>query len=269
MILELFRFFKVYHHIAAQTGKMADSYDAEKRLEEALQPNHVDSWQNQWNTPGDFSRHLYFGITTWRACTSHPMQRCKQHRKTYFCCKCQQKPRQQCIPLHSFRSGSHWVLITIELTDHPVILYCDSNWWKLGYPPDLLLVLSEYTQHFGLPHLCEIFLSLMHMPTPTSYNHICTARCRNYPIQTCSNVCGLVMVVGSVIAALEQRLFTLLTGPPSGLTMYLHEPTRYERYLWSVDFNCPDINWDNNTSVPPLMTMKFNKLSSILLPLTF
>ena len=26
-----------------------------------------------------------------------------------------------------FRSGSHWVLITIELTDHPVILYCDSR----------------------------------------------------------------------------------------------------------------------------------------------
>lgn len=26
-----------------------------------------------------------------------------------------------------FRSGSHWVLITVELSDHPAILYCDSN----------------------------------------------------------------------------------------------------------------------------------------------
>ena len=111
------------------------------------------------------------------------------------------------------KSGSHWVLITIDLTDHPVINYCDGNGWHS--PPDLLLVLVAYTKHFGLLHLHNTTLRLMHQPTLLGYNHFCMAECKNYPLQSCGNVCGLVAVIGAAIAALDTHLFSLLTGPAS------------------------------------------------------
>ena len=127
------------------------------------------------------------------------------------------------------KSGSHWVLITIDLTDHPVINYCDSNGWHS--PLDLLPVLAAYTQHFELLHLHNATLRLMHQPTPLGYNNFCMAECKNYPLQSCSNVCGLEAVIGAAIATLDTRLFSLLTGSRSGIRLYLHDPKRYERYM--------------------------------------
>lgn len=53
-------------------------------------------------------------------------------------------------------------------------------------------------------------------------------------MQTCSNVCGVVALICAVVAALDSSLFATITGSRFGLHVYLHDPTKYERYLRRV-----------------------------------
>ena len=103
--------------------------------------------------------------------------------------------------------GSHWVLVTVELTDRPRVLYCDSMAWDV--PPNLLDELSRYTAHFGLPRLSEADtdIQVMHTPTELGHNHTCSGHCKNYPLQACSNICGIVATICGVIAAMDPALF--------------------------------------------------------------
>ena len=122
-------------------------------------------------------------------------------------------------------SGRHWVLVSLDLSSNPTVLYCDSLGWNS--PTNLLESLSTFTAVFGIVKLERLFK--MHVPTATGHGHHCTADCKNYPLQTCSNVCGVVAVVCAVLFALDKPLFNLLCGP-----LFLHKPTLYERYLRRV-----------------------------------
>ncbi|KAK3792526.1 hypothetical protein RRG08_062790 [Elysia crispata] len=128
------------------------------------------------------------------------------------------------------KSGSHWVLVSLDLSCNPTVLYCDSLGWKS--PTYLLEYLSQFTSVFGITKLER--LVMMHIPSGSGCIHQCTSRCHNYPLQSCSNVCGLVAVVCAVISTLDRQLFNILCGPNSCLKLFLHGPTGYERYIRRV-----------------------------------
>ena len=114
-----------------------------------------------------------------------------------------------------FQGGSHWVMATVDLAG-PVVLYCDSNAW--GCPPDLLPVLSGFTSLFGVPALPPDSLQLAHAPTPAGFHHRCTAYCIHYPIQSCSDICGILCIVMMVIVATDTDFFPRSSSPERGCT---------------------------------------------------
>ncbi|RUS71394.1 hypothetical protein EGW08_020849 [Elysia chlorotica] len=74
-----------------------------------------------------------------------------------------------------------------------------------------------------LPKIC-----VMHPPSASRLPHVCSGQCKNYPEQTCGNVCGIVTVVGAVIAACDDDLYEYITGP---MSYFFLQPTKYELYL--------------------------------------
>ena len=129
------------------------------------------------------------------------------------------------------KSGNHWVLVSVDVSSSPFyVLYCDSLGWEC--PQNLLNYLTDFLQASGF-FLNPIVLNVMHKPTPVGHPQ-CTAECRNYPLQKCSNVCGLVALMSTVISTLDPKLFKVLTGPCSGSKLFLHEPTKFEKYLRRV-----------------------------------
>lgn len=128
------------------------------------------------------------------------------------------------------RSGNHWVLVSVDISssNSPSVLYCDSLGWDC--PPNLNF-LTNFVHMCGINKLEH--LVFMHKHT-TSGQSQCTSDCMNYPLQTCSNVCGLVAVICTVISALDGELFKKLTGPCSDYKLFLHEPTKYEKYMRRV-----------------------------------
>lgn len=114
----------------------------------------------------------------------------------------------------SQRWGYHWVLIIVELTNRPTILYCDSLTWRS--PNDLLSVISLYTAPFSLLSLDECNLCILHDPLSID-RHFCNVKCRSNPLQTCSNVCGVVALICAVVDALDSSLYAIITGSRCGL----------------------------------------------------
>ena len=100
------------------------------------------------------------------------------------------------------RPGCHWVLVSSDLSSNPTVLYCDSLGWNS--PTNLLESLSTLTAVLGIVK--------MHVPTTTGHGHHHAADCKNYPLQTCSNMCGVVAVVfiSNFIGKVSQESFNLL-----------------------------------------------------------
>ena len=85
-------------------------------------------------------------------------------------------------------SGNHWVLVIVEMRPFKRIVYCDTLAWD---PPwNIVDVVNNFTSH--IPRVGSYddgHLSLAHSPLATSrLGHLCDWRCRNYPLQTCSDI---------------------------------------------------------------------------------
>jgi len=64
---------------------------------------------------------------------------------------------------------------------------------------------------------------------------LCKERCSNYPLQSCSNVCGVVAVVMSALFSLSPELFQHLTKQNTLIPFnFLQQPTKYNKYLRRV-----------------------------------
>ena len=132
------------------------------------------------------------------------------------------------------QSGCHWSLVTLEFhnKEHPSLLFCDTLGWDC--PSDLINRVIPFLSFFGCVPFQDVLMSIAHIPTPGP-KHICSLLCLHYPIQTCSNVCGVISVICAVISVYDEHLFAEMTGPNpcSGAQSmsYLHDPSRYERYL--------------------------------------
>ena len=130
--------------------------------------------------------------------------------------------------------GNHWVLIVVELRPYKHIFYCDTLAWQS--PPDLLKMVNEFVAH--IPQVGKYHphhLTLAHPPETSTWKmHYCDGRCLNYPIQTCTSVCGVIAVVIAAVAALEPDFFRVFTSAWVKTKIYLHKPTEYAHYLRRV-----------------------------------
>ena len=65
----------------------------------------------------------------------------------------------------------------------------------------------------------------------SQYSHMCDWRCRNYPLQTCSDVCGVIVLIIAALAALDRPLFQFLIGPSEKSQVYLQRPSQHAYFL--------------------------------------
>ncbi|KAL8601356.1 hypothetical protein ACOMHN_054649 [Nucella lapillus] len=132
------------------------------------------------------------------------------------------------------KPDAHWVLVCVDLTNRPTVLYCDSL--GLCAPSNLLETLTPFTGEFGIHRLHNAQVAYMHTPTKSrSLLHQCSSSCRNFPQQGSVTVSGVVGVVCAAVAALDPSLFGQLTGPRCDqVSLFLKDPARYQAYLRRV-----------------------------------
>ena len=110
-----------------------------------------------------------------------------------------------------------------------VLTYCDTLGWP--QPSKFLPIVVRYTSCLGLTDERQISLRLAHKPNHEQ--HVCVDSCTNYPLQTCSDVCGIITMVCIAIATLDKNLFELLLKSQQA-HVYLTDPTLYSTYLRHV-----------------------------------
>ena len=114
------------------------------------------------------------------------------------------------------------------------IIICDTLAWD---PPSILVdVVNNFTSHMPrVEDFTESHLSIAHSPLATSpKGHQCDWRCRNYLLQTCSDICGVIVLINAALAALNKPFFQYLIGPYKKKRIFLQSPTVHSRYLRRV-----------------------------------
>ena len=144
--------------------------------------------------------------------------------------------------------GSHYSLAVIEI-ENAKCYYCDSSGWDCysTFQDDVHTSLGQIRNLLGLPEFDEIILYKVHNPQTTpdepTRKHTCVKSgnlsgyipCATfYPFQTCSTVCGVVVVICAAIAAFDfpsfASLVTAENDQPSRLS-YLRDPTKNSDFL--------------------------------------
>ena len=114
------------------------------------------------------------------------------------------------------------------------IIICDTLAWD---PPSILVdVVNNFTSHMPrVEDFTESHLSIAHSPLATSpKGHQCDWRCRNYSLQTCSDICGVIVLINAALAPLNKPFFQYLIGPYKKKRIFLQSPTEHSRYLRRV-----------------------------------
>ena len=101
--------------------------------------------------------------------------------------------------------GCHWTLLFVDLTKYKW-LYCDNSCWPM--PTNLKALVNPF-----VTAIYQVLSHYKHTKTPsaidlahvvgTEAGHICGNECfKNIPTQTCSNVCGVaVIIIGGIASA--------------------------------------------------------------------
>ena len=92
-------------------------------------------------------------------------------------------------------------LVIVELRPYKRIMYCDTL--AFDPPSSLVDVVNKYTSHIPrIRDFTESHLSVAHSPLATSgRGHLCDRRCRNYPLQTYSDICGVIVLISATLAS--------------------------------------------------------------------
>ena len=151
--------------------------------------------------------------------------------------------------------GDHWVLVDVELRPFMKIIYCDTLAWQP--PPDIIDVVNDFVRYIPQVGMYKkSHLVLAHSPGATNWQgHECDWRCRNYSLQSCSDICGVITLVNAAVVTLYTPLFQWLTGPLIRESIFLQRPTQYWLYLrrvlmsWfaedriEIDYVLPPVDW--------------------------
>uniref|UniRef100_A0A2C9LSL0 SWIM-type domain-containing protein n=1 Tax=Biomphalaria glabrata TaxID=6526 RepID=A0A2C9LSL0_BIOGL len=126
--------------------------------------------------------------------------------------------------------GDHWSMAVVEISTG-LLSYCDTLGWQ--QPEMLFSCIINYTQFFGLAQTSQLKLRMAH--EPNTEQHECTPVCTNYPLQTCSDVCGVIAMICIAVAVLDKDLFELMMKPINkNFNLYLTDPTEFSTYLRHV-----------------------------------
>ena len=113
-------------------------------------------------------------------------------------------------------------------------LYCVVTVWDRTVRQIFVSLYRHLLQYLALSSCSG--LSICMYPLLQVMVTIALQICKNYPWQTCSNVCGVVALVCAVLFALDKSLFKFFLCGPKYIPLFLHNPTLYERYLRRVTF---------------------------------
>ena len=127
-------------------------------------------------------------------------------------------------------AGCHWTLAVYHMNAN-TIFYADSLGWE--FPENLHHQISSYVSL--IYQLNDPLVQLLHDPNlkDGNGNHVCIdMKCKNYPLQKCFNVCGVITIMMTAITCLSPEIYT------TTLTMqeinYLQNPTKYNKFLRQV-----------------------------------
>lgn len=105
-------------------------------------------------------------------------------------------------------SVNHWAIVIVELRPCKRIIYWDTLAWN---PPSILEdVFNNFTSHMPrVKDFIESHLTVAHTPLATSpKGHQCDWRCTNYSLQTCSGICGFIVLINAALAVLNKLFFS-------------------------------------------------------------
>ena len=136
------------------------------------------------------------------------------------------------------QQGNHFTLCHIDSSQNTVI-YCDSLGWRP--PRDLVAHIQRVYQVVFKQEMGDCTISCCHDYNLMRGSHFCNkSKCSTfYPLQTCGNICGVVVIIGAVVAALARPFFDHLTTIHDSSKqhvpfLYLQKPTQCARYLRRV-----------------------------------
>ena len=135
--------------------------------------------------------------------------------------------------------GCHWTLCHVDIMKKKIV-YGDSLAWP--FPSGFLCRVDKYLKAVCKDDdISNYSVVMLHDPQnqcPMSGMHRCGDTCANfYPLQTCSNICGIVVMVIGAIACYNFDFFQHLstTHTCSNATnfppIFLQTPTRFGKYL--------------------------------------
>ena len=151
--------------------------------------------------------------------------------KIYISSSCRQRGKNT-VTSKSSLVGNHFVFAVYKPQQNRV-LYVDTLGWPIA--DDFKLDICQFAHGLGLPQ--PEFVSV-HSPHSYSFQiHKCNKNCAKwYPLQSCSSVCGVAVIIGVSIAVLNPSLFAKMVSTVPGdmnelPVGYLHEISHYSHYL--------------------------------------
>ena len=149
------------------------------------------------------------------------------------------------------RSGCHWTMCHVD-REKKKIVYGDSLAWSV--PVDLLPRLEQFIEHIYGECLSDYSVFECHTSSnvSTEREHKCGFSCASqYPLQTCSNICGVVVLIMAVYACTARSFFSHITtsGQSQAVSpsnVFISAPTRYAKYLRRVI-----MGWIGEKSINP------------------
>jgi hypothetical protein len=136
------------------------------------------------------------------------------------------------------RKGCHWTMTYLDLVSNSWF-YCNTLGWNppFNLKKEINRVLDAIDNIYCLPKKPYKKFFICHTPSSIYiHHHNCSSKCfKNFPFQTCGNVCGAIIAILAVVAQkvpnVWQKVILSPTGNlPSGLK-WLLEPTTYSDYL--------------------------------------
>lgn len=103
----------------------------------------------------------------------------------------------------------------------------------LETPINIIDAVNRYISHIPRIEMCDdTHLFFDHHSMATSrLGHMCDWRCRNYPIQTCCDICGVIVLINAALAALDRSLYQFLIGPYENGQVNPQRPSQHAYYL--------------------------------------
>ena len=140
------------------------------------------------------------------------------------------------------KRGCHWTMCLVDINSRDII-YGDSLGWPV--PHGLIDKVYSFIRLACSAERDEFSVVLCHAPHSVNSrtgSHDCNSECAQlYPFQTCSSICGIVVMVMAAIACHNLPLFKLMSttcqsqGDTNQLPhIYLQKPSQFNGYLRRV-----------------------------------